>query len=1238
MSDGISNFESDPENSMFSPLRRQYGNPIFNLLMGLATGNNYMPQPINGQSMYDSLIQRERSKQFAQLQSSSFGNNALFQNLGIDNSPMMSMLGMMAASPDSMTGRLLNSTLGGNPMAASMQLYAGLSGANTMGAFGRMAGVTAEETEEMMQSLSKNFYRRQEYEGRGGIREDIQNETTKFLTREAERGPEGIKYLEDLGIKGIQLDKDGKLTEESKQKINKVDLTAGDKESVADIESDISSLLKEQDKDVKKQLDERLEKQLIARKVATKKELDASRDKNGLLDTTKITNLVNQYKDAPTLGEKIRDRIATKELQANELSSAMQGLEVAKDKKDSNKINEYNQKIQKILTDNALVPSGEEMSKYQDNEGRFDNNKLNELVEGLRKRSSDEKLYKKSEYFKQKGFKYKNYDFEKSRGFKLEDFTSAFYKAADLRALGDSRDLTPSEALDKFSKTAGGAMSAARSVFGDKSGSELISNMSELVGSSNMDLGSEQGAGKMEDLLRKVKATQRVAGISIQTMLAVIKSGQELAANNPNLQFANSSANTELALKAVRTAADSGRVMSGADYRAAGGNQAMAMGEVQESMAFAQSGLGNAYATYLALAKGKKYIDEQGQEQDAFEAIKKMGETGEITGNNLADGGLEKIAKYLNMTEQEVAFQSSNPLLAQEAKKDEGILNAVYGAKDSSIMQTLFGGMENKGIKREDLIAEYKQYKQEGKTDDEFFRQKLIPKLTTTEQQELFISQKGTISSGFRDTLRTPEEKERMQKLIERQAQEDKEVSKQLDSKRAPIVTQVLGAMATGAEMGEGAMLEGFSNIFTTKDVTKAETKKAVEGALNSAVELNNIVGDKTKTDEEKFKSGAANKINDVLNARIKKAQDSGTRTNIQADATQEKLELIRDTLGNMQGVSNLSEAKSKLADLQKRRNKLDKPQQKELAALEDADKFGLLTSEQSLKFAKSKTLEGVAAGVVQGYADQEVQAIIDKRKDVAVQQMGERLEEQSKATAINDTEKAEQDKLKEVMQYYKKTDAQGKEYVDWKELYEDKTNINRKKQPGEKENYFAKEAKQEKQAEEDYGEIIKSNNLNEAFAKERANMKARKDAGEKISEKETAAFNEKYKEVYDQSRVAIKILKREGYSEEEIDKLYGGMKRPYDVEEYDSGKLKGAAEKIKSKKSKTSSVLGREINETQDKLKLEEASLAGQGKAAGDNPFQKELNDALKSLTDMIKDGGSIRSALEGLVTALSK
>ena len=912
----------------------------------------------------------------------------------------------------------------------------------------------------------------------------------------------------------------------------------------------------------------------------------------------------------------MRDRIATKEMAANELSTATEGLQKAKDKNDVKNINLFNEKIKKIMQTYQLASSDDEMTKYREGEQKdasFDPEKIEPIVEGLRTRDEAERNFKRSEFYKQKGSRFINYDFEKSRGFKLEDFTSAYYKAADLRALGDSRNLNPAEAMDKFSKNAGGAMSAARSVFGDKSGAELISNMSELVGSSQIDLGSEEGASKMEDLLRRVKATQRVAGISIQTMLAVIKSGQELAANNPNLQFANSSANTELALKAVRTAADAGRVMSGADYRASGGNQAMAMGEIQESQAFAQSGLGNTYATFLAQAKGKTYTDENGNVMDAFEALKEMAKNGELTGTALSQGGMEKVAKILGKNVSDVAYQASNPLMATEALRDEDIMKAVYEAKDPSVMQSFFNGLQKRKndageqLTQETILKKYKEAKANNITDDQFFLQEVIPSLNPG-GQNMFREQKNTIYNYFRNSLRTPEEKARMEEIINKQAAEDKEVSRQLDSKRAPIVTQAISAMATGKELGEEAGLEAFSNIFTTKDTTLGETKKAVDKARESAVDLNKVVADKAMP-EDKRKEEAAARINDILSARIAAAREKGKSTDVKATVTKEKLELITEGLGAMSGIENVTKAKEKLAGLQKRNRlgQLKDPQKRELAILTAAQEIDAFSSEQSLKFAKSGTLEGTAAAVVQGYADQEVQNILDKRKNIQVQGMGARLAEQTKVSAMDPEDAENKQEIKNVMAHYTYKDAEGRDYVNWKELYEDSVDATRKKTSVEKTNYFAQV---DKKTSGDFKDV--------------------RDKIEQIKEAQAKGVREGNQEHINNVK---ETLTRYGVRDEDLAKI----KKSDGT--YDTVKLLELTEatenKVRNKRS--GSVLSRELKETKDKLAQEEVSLAAQGKAAGENMFQKELTEAFKSLKEMIQNGGGIKEALEGLATALT-
>jgi hypothetical protein len=254
-----------------------------------------------------------------------------------------------------------------------------------------------------------------------------------------------------------------------------------------------------------------------------------------------------------------------------------------------------------------------DIQKYVDPAtGNLDRHKIKDFAKTLPNLTADEKAYTDAMDAKEVGFKYRGFNFENSRGFKLEDFTSAFVKGADLRMLGEQRNMAPAQAMENFAKYGGGAMSAARSLVGNKPGDELMSFINDFAGRSKVDLGTEKGAGEMEELLRRTKSTARVAGVSIKTMLEVIKATKELASSNPQLQYTSSAANTELALKAVGAAAVVGGQMSAADYRAAGGNQGIATRQITETQAYAQSPLGAAKAAWLYNAKtmGAKKFEE----------------------------------------------------------------------------------------------------------------------------------------------------------------------------------------------------------------------------------------------------------------------------------------------------------------------------------------------------------------------------------------------------------------------------------------------------------------------------------------------------------------------------------------------------------------------------------------------------------------------------------------------------
>lgn len=180
MGEGVNTFEPYEANTSYSHMGKDFGNPMMNVMMSMMFGKNLMPSRDEGQSTYDSLIQRQRSQHFMHLQRSGAANNMLFKAMGInDNSMARSMSSMAMSSPDSAMGKLMSPMLGGNPMAASMQLYGGLAGANVMGNFGRQSNITVGETEDTMDALMNNMYKTQDYEGVGGVREELNKNTKK---------------------------------------------------------------------------------------------------------------------------------------------------------------------------------------------------------------------------------------------------------------------------------------------------------------------------------------------------------------------------------------------------------------------------------------------------------------------------------------------------------------------------------------------------------------------------------------------------------------------------------------------------------------------------------------------------------------------------------------------------------------------------------------------------------------------------------------------------------------------------------------------------------------------------------------------------------------------------------------------------------------------------------------------------------------------------------------------------
>lgn len=125
-------------------------------------------------------------------------------------------------------------------------------------------------------------------------------------------------------------------------------------------------------------------------------------------------------------------------------------------------------------------------------------------------------------------------DYSFTRGFNIEDLTGAYGMAARTGLI--SRKGGPDVA--GFVSSSAGVLDAARGLFGnDLSGRELQKELSDLIGTGYVNMGDETQAGKLEDLLRGVKAMARVAGVEIESMKGIIDEAKALAARNPHLSL-----------------------------------------------------------------------------------------------------------------------------------------------------------------------------------------------------------------------------------------------------------------------------------------------------------------------------------------------------------------------------------------------------------------------------------------------------------------------------------------------------------------------------------------------------------------------------------------------------------------------------------------------------------------------------------------------------------------------------
>jgi hypothetical protein len=864
---GVNQFSEYENDSMYQPFGRKFtGNPMIDLMIGGMVGRNYTPRPGSGQDMWDAFDTRSRTVHMANLQGSAFSNSAFSKRMGLGNNPAMQMLGQLGASPDSAIGNMMSPLLGGNPMAAQMQIYGGLTGANVMGNWGRSGNINESEAGSVMDTVGRNFYKTQKYEGAGGMREEMIKKSRSEMERML--GSNNASYFKDLGM-DVET-KNGMITSSSdaklRQKIGGMDITGnageqlintakGRQQTSSGLSQDLDRFLNEQDENVKKTYKESLKEKLKALGGEAKKHISALDKKGG--DMSELRTVISDYA--------------------------------------------------KLHPQEAMAMDADKM--------------------------------------KAQGERYTGFDFAKSRGFKLEDFTSAFRTGAELRMLGNNKNESIAQTQEGFMKNAGGVLSAGGALFGrELGGAGIMQEINKLVGTSNVDTHSEEGAGKLEALLRKVKATAGVAGVSIKTMLAIIDQTKQLAASNPRLASMNEGTLTEIGRKSVSTAAKMGSQMSAEDFRKAGGTVGIAAGEQESALTYALSGHGTAMTNILGMAKAKG--------GGAFEKISKMVERGEISEEYLAGGGAQELAGMLGMDSSKFNAVVNSETMASRYNKDKDVTDAVEAGRKSSTSNVY---KEILGVDKSEIYDKFKTYAQQQKAEgkqlsvEDFFNTEVMTLAGGEEERKQLQTYENTLKDDLFDQVTPKDERNRIENQINERAAKTTELEKKYSSLYSPLPTQLVNALVEGkGDFAESK--DAIEAIFSTKSPKDQGTKDAMQFAGDAVRNMYTRAGSGQVDDSASY-ADVVN-VNDARWRAAGNAKENGLRDDLAGNLSEEDYKTALKT-GSSLGAMSSKEAQDRLDKLSSQdQSNWGTATQDEFTTLQAYKTAGLIGDDSALKIA----------------------------------------------------------------------------------------------------------------------------------------------------------------------------------------------------------------------------------------------------------------------------------------------
>lgn len=167
------------------------------------------------------------------------------------------------------------------------------------------------------------------------------------------------------------------------------------------------------------------------------------------------------------------------------------------------------------------------------------------------------------------------------RGYSQDQMSQAWNMSQDLGLASLSwKDRTSDDPMsDKmakssaaFARNAGGALRAVSDLTGAEDAGKAMEDLNSLLGNSAANLGTEQGAQEVENLVRRFKASARTAGVGIDAVMTILDEVKALSAAHPQLQNSGGIGAMETSIKSLNTTGALTSAMGGDWVRKMGGS------------------------------------------------------------------------------------------------------------------------------------------------------------------------------------------------------------------------------------------------------------------------------------------------------------------------------------------------------------------------------------------------------------------------------------------------------------------------------------------------------------------------------------------------------------------------------------------------------------------------------------------------------------------------------------------